>query len=40
MYAALKKLELTTDKSAVIQKQLLQLDAGYDSQDYGVLLPW
>ncbi|HUW28052.1 MAG TPA: VWA domain-containing protein [Sulfuriferula sp.] len=38
--AALKKLELTTDKGAVIQKQLLQLDAGYDSRDYGVLLPW
>lgn len=38
--AALKKLELTTDKNAAIQKQLLQLDARYDSQDYGVLLPW
>lgn len=38
--AALKKLELTTDKSAAIQKQLMQLDARYDSQDYGALLPW
>ena len=37
---ALKKLELTTDKNAAIQKQLLQLDARYDDQDYGVLLPW
>ncbi|BBP05534.1 hypothetical protein TPL01_03070 [Sulfuriferula plumbiphila] len=38
--AALKKLELTTDKSAAIQRQLLQLDTRSDSQDYGVLLPW
>lgn len=38
--AALKKLELTTDKSAAIQKQLMQLDARYDSQNYGALLPW
>ena len=37
---ALKKLELTTNHNAVIQKQLLQLDARHDDQDYGVLLPW
>lgn len=37
---ALKKLELTTNKNAAIQKQLLQLDARHDDQDYGVMLPW
>jgi Ca-activated chloride channel family protein len=36
----LKKLELTPDKNTVIQKQLLQLDARYNDQNHGVLLPW
>ncbi len=36
----LKKLELTADHNLSIQKQLLQLDAHYDDQHYGALLPW
>ncbi|MHB1333041.1 MAG: VWA domain-containing protein [Sulfuriferula sp.] len=36
----LKKLELASDKNLSLQKQLLQLDAHYDDQHYGALLPW
>ncbi len=38
--AALKKLELTTDKPAQLQKELLKLDAPHNGAEIGELLPW
>lgn len=38
--AALKKLELTTDKPAQLQKELLKLDVPRNGAEIGELLPW